>query len=242
MWIETRADSETEGRRVAPSWQFEFPVWGISSRFPSQSFWFAWFTVHIWYIPPMCAHTSLSQGGSYWKGIWVEHPLTSLVFNLLGAFLHTCGWEGSWLREWEIHGLGRAWAPRLIVPLFSSQSFGPQRTNLPSLYLGRGGNYFLPHKKSDFLLLFSTQGSLLLEHTLHLLLLLLSIIFFLVVPPGSSFYLQSQAGLRIKHTQNVIESLLCLVSPASPTLTSQMITASSHCILNSAQPGVTCNS
>ena len=121
-------------------------------------------------------------------------------------------------------------------------SFGPQRTNLPSLYLGRGGNYFLPHKKSDFLLLFSTQGSLLLEHTLHLLLLLLSIIFFLVVPPGSSFYLQSQAGLRIKHTQNAIESLLCLVSPASPTLTSQMITASSHCILNSAQPGVTCNS
>ena len=98
------------------------------------------------------------------------------------------------------------------------------------------------HKKSDFLLLFSTQGSLLLEHTLHLLLLLLSIIFFLVVPPGSSFYLQSQAGLRIKHTQNAIESLLCLVSPASPTLTSQMITASSHCILNSAQPGVTCNS
>ena len=50
MWIDTQADSEREGRRVTPSWQFEFPVWGISSRFPSQLFRSAWFTVHMWYI------------------------------------------------------------------------------------------------------------------------------------------------------------------------------------------------
>ena len=52
-----------------------------------QSFWFAWFTVHILYI-------SRSSHGCYRKGLWVERPLTSLPFDLQGAFLCMCGHRG----------------------------------------------------------------------------------------------------------------------------------------------------
>ena len=34
----------------------------------------------------MCAHIFVSQAGLYQRGIWVEHPLTSLPFGLQGAF------------------------------------------------------------------------------------------------------------------------------------------------------------
>ena len=43
---------------------------------------------------PSCnTHASLSQDGFYWRGIWVEHLLTSLPFDLQGAFLSICGQE-----------------------------------------------------------------------------------------------------------------------------------------------------
>ena len=44
--------------------------------------------------PPMCVHTSLSQDEFYCKGLWVEHPLTSVLFDFQGAFLFTCGQGG----------------------------------------------------------------------------------------------------------------------------------------------------
>ena len=36
----------------------------------------------------------LAKMGFYCKGIWVEHPLTSLPLGLQGAFLHMCGRGG----------------------------------------------------------------------------------------------------------------------------------------------------
>ena len=80
---------ERENHWVTPSWLFESLLWGISSGFPlanhcdlpgSQS------TVGRSQDPPACVHASLSQDGFYWKGIWVEHPLTILPFGLQGAF------------------------------------------------------------------------------------------------------------------------------------------------------------
>ena len=50
VWKDTWAGSDRDSRWVTPSWQSELLVWGISYGFPSQSFGFAWFTVHIWYI------------------------------------------------------------------------------------------------------------------------------------------------------------------------------------------------
>ena len=38
----------------------------------------------------MCTHASL-QDGVYCKGLWIEHLLTSLPFDLQGAFLCMCG-------------------------------------------------------------------------------------------------------------------------------------------------------
>ena len=31
---------------------------------------------------PLCLHISLSQDGFYWRGLWVQHPLASLPFDL----------------------------------------------------------------------------------------------------------------------------------------------------------------
>ena len=49
-------------RESLNSWWFELLLWGTSSGFPSAShFWFAWFTVHIWYISGsshVCTHNS----------------------------------------------------------------------------------------------------------------------------------------------------------------------------------------
>ena len=109
-------------------------------------FWFMWFTVCIWYIsqdPPMCVHIPLSQDGFCCKGLWVEHPLTSLL-DLQGAFLCMCGREVFWLGKWEIWDLGRTQPPPCIVLLFSSWSFCPQGKDLQSLYPGEGCISVLP--------------------------------------------------------------------------------------------------
>ena len=76
--------------------------------------------------PPMSAHASLSQDGSYHKGLWVDHPLTSLPFDLQGAFLCLCGRAG--LLTWRMRemwpGQGPASClncPAILVLEFQSQ-------------------------------------------------------------------------------------------------------------------------
>ena len=69
----------TWGERVVPLWQLESLLWGISSGFPLVNHFDLPGSLSIFSIsqnPPMCAHASFSQGGSYQKGLWVERPLT----------------------------------------------------------------------------------------------------------------------------------------------------------------------
>ena len=97
MWIDTRAVSGRESRWVAPSWQLESLLWGISSGFPLANHLDFSGSLSIFDIlqdPPMCAHASLSQDGFYRKGVWVAHPLAWLPFGLQGAFLCICGRGG----------------------------------------------------------------------------------------------------------------------------------------------------
>ena len=49
---------------------------------------------------PADVHTSLGQDGAYQRGLWVEHPLASLPFDLQGAFLCMCGQGG--LLTWRM--------------------------------------------------------------------------------------------------------------------------------------------
>ena len=74
-------------------WQLELLLWGISSWFSLANHFNLPGSQSIYGIsqdPPMCAHAFLSQDGFYQRGLWVEHPLTSLPFDLQGAFLHVC--------------------------------------------------------------------------------------------------------------------------------------------------------
>ena len=43
--------------------------------------------------PPMCAHTSFSQGRFHQRGLWVEYHLAPLPLDFQGAFQHVCGWR-----------------------------------------------------------------------------------------------------------------------------------------------------
>ena len=83
----------------------------------------------------MCVNASLSQDGFYWTGVWVEHPLMSpppLISS--DPFCARVVKEVSWLREWEICGLGKVHSSLSVILLFSSWSFGPYRMNLQLLY------------------------------------------------------------------------------------------------------------
>ena len=96
--------------------------------------------------PPMCVNTSLSQGGFYRKGIWVEHPLASLPLaslplaplplNLQGTFLCMCG-EGGFL-TWRMRNMWSGQGPvsslNCLAILFLE--FCPQGMTLQSLYPG----------------------------------------------------------------------------------------------------------
>ena len=76
VWKDTRVLSGRESCWVAPSWQLESLLWGISSRFPLANRLNFPGSLSIFGIsqdPPMCAHTSLSQDGFYWRGVWVEN-------------------------------------------------------------------------------------------------------------------------------------------------------------------------
>ena len=78
MWIGTWADTEEEFLLVH-TWQFKSLMWGISSSFPLADHFdltglqslFGISQNHYMYV-----HGSLSQDGSYQKGIWVEDPFT----------------------------------------------------------------------------------------------------------------------------------------------------------------------
>ena len=91
VWIDTWVDSRKSLSRML------MVVWitfmGISSVFPLASHYDFPGSQSIFGVsqdPPKCAHACLSQGGFYQKGMWVEHPLASLPFNLQGGFLHVC--------------------------------------------------------------------------------------------------------------------------------------------------------
>ena len=89
-----------------------------------QTCWFAWFTVPMWLSqdPPMCAHTSLSQYGFYWKGICIEHPLTLLPFGLQEAYLHMCGQGGLLTSRTRNMWSGQGPASSLRVLVHSNES------------------------------------------------------------------------------------------------------------------------
>ena len=104
-----------------------------------QSFWFAWFRVHIWYITgfsPVCARVSQPRWILPKRHMGRVSVSTTLLLTSREPFCTYVVREISWLREWEICGLGRVQSPLLIVLLFLSWSFCPQGMNLLSLYPG----------------------------------------------------------------------------------------------------------
>ena len=114
--VDRLSQRESPWIAVAPSWQFELLLWGISSGFlvvnhsdlpGSQSTW------GISQDLPMCEHTFLSQDGFYCKGLWVEHhsPLTSKEPFCTGVV-----GEVSWPREWELCGLEFNYCAFLLFP------------------------------------------------------------------------------------------------------------------------------
>ena len=69
--------------------------------------------------PPTCTHISLSQDRSYWKGVWVEHPLDMTPLWPPRSIFCTCMLKDvSWLWEQEICDLCRVQPPPLIALLF----------------------------------------------------------------------------------------------------------------------------
>ena len=118
LWIDTWVDSESLW--VALLWQFEFLLWNICSWYSLANHFDLPGSQSIYGIsqnPPMCAHPFLSQDGFYQRGLWVKHPLTSLPFDLRGAFLHVCVIGNiSSLQESEICGLSKI-QPPLLFPV-----------------------------------------------------------------------------------------------------------------------------
>ena len=126
MWMDTQADSEGESLSCTL-----MAIWitfmGVSSKFPLASHFDLPSSRSIFGVPQdpsMCAHASLSQDGSYRRGIWVEHPLTLLLLSPAISLFCTCMFrEVSWLRKQKIPGLGKAQPPPLIILLFLTLSF-----------------------------------------------------------------------------------------------------------------------
>lgn len=70
--------------------------WGVSSRFPlacHSDLPGSEYLSDMSQGPPMCAHTSLSQGGFHQRGL-ARHRLASLPLDLRGALLCLCSWGG----------------------------------------------------------------------------------------------------------------------------------------------------
>ena len=115
-WTHRQTQGETEwlSRTLMEVWiAFIGHLFWVSF---SQSFWFAWFTVHIWYISGS-SHTSLPQ-----------RHLGRASLNIISSWTSkepfSAGEVGeggvSWLKKQEMHGLSKAQPPPLIVLLFFS--------------------------------------------------------------------------------------------------------------------------
>ena len=171
MWIDTRADSEGESLSravVAVSITFMGHFFWVPF---GQSFWFAWFTVHIWYISRfshVCTHISSPRQILLKGHMGREHPLTQLSFGLQGACLYMCGWGG--LLTLRVRNMTQPLP--LIVLLLSSWKFQsiqnespialswgahlPPVSGLPdhltyllrSLYVGQGATVRTRHGKT----------------------------------------------------------------------------------------------
>lgn len=84
--------------RVSHSWQFKSLMCGISFRVPLASH-FDWSGSEsrfgISEDPPMYAYTSLRHNEFYQRAIWLVSSIEyHCLFDLQGAFLCTCNWEG----------------------------------------------------------------------------------------------------------------------------------------------------
>ena len=112
--------------------------------------------------PPMSAHASLSQDGSYHKGLWVDHPLTSLPFDLQGAFLCLCGRAG--LLTWRMREMwpGQGPASCLNCPAILVLEFQFTENESPIVLpwqWGGGGIYLPPASSRPRRYPFSAQGA-----------------------------------------------------------------------------------
>lgn len=70
--------------------------WGVSSRFPGLSFWLCLAQEYLSDMsqgPPVCAHTSLSQGGFHQRGL-SSASVSITPLGLRGALLCLCSWGG----------------------------------------------------------------------------------------------------------------------------------------------------
>ena len=78
-------------RGKVPEWRFKLPLWGVSSGFHSANHFYFPGSQSMFGLsqdPLLCVRASLSQGESYRRGVWVEHPLTLLP--LWPARSHFC--------------------------------------------------------------------------------------------------------------------------------------------------------
>ena len=84
-------DRHTGGLRESGALMVELLLWGVSSGFSLANHFDLPGSESIFGIsqdPPVCAHTSLSQDEFYRRGIWAEHLLTLLSFDLQVAAVH----------------------------------------------------------------------------------------------------------------------------------------------------------
>ena len=122
MWIDTQADSGRECLWTPGGLNYFYGVFllgflrPVISDLPGSQFIFS-----ISQDPPMCAHTTLSQDGFYWRGIWVENipwHQSPLAFREPLLLVHDQG--GLLTSRKETCGPGRAQPPPLKVLLFLS--------------------------------------------------------------------------------------------------------------------------
>ena len=138
------------------------------------SFWFAWFTVHIWYISGsshVCTHVSLSQVGFYCKGIWVEYPLTFLPLWPPRSFsvIRQVSWLGM-RNMWPEQGPAFSFnCPAfLVLEFWSIQKESPIYPGGGRRWGGRGHWPPASNPSQDFTLLFSCMSQFLPERLLIL--------------------------------------------------------------------------
>ena len=112
-----------------------------------QSFWFTWFTVHIWYISVsfhVCTHL-LANTDSTAKAYGYSIPWHHSTFDSQGAFLSTCG-QGGLLTL----GMRNMWSEQgsasssLNCPAILVLKFWFIRNESPIFYVGGRGRQHLP--------------------------------------------------------------------------------------------------